>query len=645
MWSLYDKENCFLEPLKFSNGKTQEDVVKEVLKAVKEGFKIIFIRGVCGTGKSAIALNIAKNLGKTSIIVPSKNLQNQYKKDYEGNKYLLKNNNEKLNISVITGRNNHKCLFLENNKAIKPTIIREINSKLSDIFKFENGENEKSNINNKSADNSSIPCKIEIKEKNFLKIKDYLKQNKKISLKNIPKLSDVRRIPLASVCPYWSPVLLKKYDLREIDYGEKKTYEGLNGTVFNIYKRKPGCKFYEQFDSYIDADVIVFNSLKYKLESALNRKPKTEAEIIDECDEFLDSFYSQRNINIDILQNSLIQIIGANKAVDKIIRDISEIIKKIKTDDIITKAVNSNQIIQINETPIYSLFRLFLDSPKFLEEIEDESYLFDVEETIKMFEDFLDETYLSFNNKDNNLIVGIVTTNLSKKFKEMVDKNKIIILMSGTLHSEIVLKNIFGLENFKIINAETMHPGKIDVLRTGMEFDCKYENFLKESSKKELFFKTLDKCLRVAKKPVLVHVNSFKDMPSEKDISDFELKNLISREEFEEMQKNDKDGKITESFKKGERDVLFTTKCSRGMDFPGEQCNSIIFTKYPNPNIKEPFWKILYETKKEQYWELYKDKAIRELLQRVYRGLRSKDDHVYVLSPDKRVLDFFERKQ
>jgi hypothetical protein len=27
------------------------------------------------------------------------------------------------------------------------------------------------------------------------------------------------------------------------------------------------------------------------------------------------------------------------------------------------------------------------------------------------------------------------------------------------------------------------------------------------------------------------------------------------------------------------------------MDFPGEQCNSIVFTKYPNPNIDDAFGK------------------------------------------------------
>src|SRR3989344_2918027 len=107
MWNLYEKEK-FLEPLKFSNGKTQEEVVKETLDTIKAGHKIIFIHGMCGTGKSAIALNIAREIGKTSIVVPGKNLQAQYKRDYEGDKYLLKNNKEKLKISIITGRNNHK---------------------------------------------------------------------------------------------------------------------------------------------------------------------------------------------------------------------------------------------------------------------------------------------------------------------------------------------------------------------------------------------------------------------------------------------------------------------------------------------------------------------------------------------------------
>ena len=642
MWNLYQNKE-FLKPLKFSNGKSQEDVVNEVLKSIEKGHKVIFIHGVCGTGKSAIALNIAKDIGKTSIIVPGKSLQKQYQDDYKEKKYLLKENNEKLKISIMTGRNNHPCLFLKDNEIKIPKIKKEIDSKLNDIFEFSKKEIEEKNSEDFSADNKNIPCKIEIKERNFRKIREYLKENDKINLRNISKISDVKRIPLAIVCPYWSPVLPERYELKNIEFSKKRIYEGLENTKFAIYKRKPGCKFYEQFDSYIDSDVLVFNSLKYKLESALNRKPKTKVEIIDECDEFLDSFSNQRTINLDRLQNSLIQLTGIDENVNKIVKQIMELVKEIKSHKSINEAINFKKIIPLKETSIYVLFKLFLDSPEFIKEIYEESYLFDVEETVKMFEDFFEETYLTFINQDNNFLVNVVTTNLEKKFMEMVNKNEVIVLMSGTLHSESILKYVFGIKDFVKIDAETMQQGKIEIKKTGLEIDCRYENFSNGKFTREQYLKALSKSVEVAKKPTLVHVHAFTDLPTKDEIKELNIINLISREELRESQNNDKNGLVIDDFKKGKINVLFTTKCARGIDFPGEECNSIVFTKYPNPNIQDDFWKILKQTKPTYYWDLYKDKARRELLQKIYRGLRSKQDHVYLLSPDKRVLDFFEK--
>ena len=643
MWSLYYKES-FLEPLKFSNGKTQDDVVREVLDSIKNGNKMIFIHGMCGTGKSAIALNIAKNIGKTSIVVPGKNLQNQYKKDYENEKYLLKENREKLKINVITGRNNHKCLFLEDNVEITGKFKREVNSRLNDIFSPREKTERKRN-DEKSADNLDIPCKIEIKEKNFFKAREYLKKNSNVDIKNILKIKDVKRAPLASVCPYWSPVLNEIYELKNSDVKDKRNYEGLNGINFTIYKRKPGCGFYGQFDSYVDSDVIVFNSLKYKLESAMNRKPKTEAEIIDECDEFLDGFSNERTINLDRFQSSTIQIAGIDEKSSRISKEITDLINLIKINPKIIEATNARKIILLKETPLYNLFRIFLEEDYLLENIDEESYLFEFEETAKMFEEFFDETYLSFNKKENSLIIEVVTTNLAKRIKEMSDKNKILIFMSGTLHSPEVLRDIFGINNFKIINAETEQPGKATIIKTGEEFDCKYENFSNGNITKEKYFKILDKLVEVAKRPTLIHVNAFSDLPDDAEIEKYGLKNLVSREILRETQNEDKEGNLIKRFKEGKTKILFTTRCARGVDFPGEQCNSIVFTKYPNPNPDEAFWKILKQTRPQNYWGFYKDKARRELLQKLYRGLRFKEDHVFILSPDKRVLDFFESQK
>jgi len=632
MWNAYE-DGKLLKPLKFSNGKTQEDVVNEVLNSIKEGNRVIFIKGVCGTGKSLIALNIAKEIGKTCIVVPGKTLQNQYKEDYENKKYLIKENGEKLKISVITGRKNHKCKYLEEKNV--PIFKEERNLKLNEIFDRREKET------NLTADNPFIPCKIEIKEKNSHRIFEYLRDNKAINPKNFKTIKDVKRASIAPVCPYWCPVFPDKFELggKNFEGAKKRSYLGLKGIKYIVYERKPGCKFYEQFNSFVDSDVLVFNSLKYKLESSMNRKPETEAEIIDECDEFLDSFSNQRIINVDRLQNSLNQIFSEYEGSERIIREMSLTIEGIKNNPEIQHAVFSKQIIPLKKTEVYDLLKIILENIEFLYDIDDESYLFEVAETARIFDEFFDETYLTFSKKENNLIVELVTTNLAKRMKEMLDKNKVIIMMSGTIHSENVLKNIFGLENFKILDAEIEQQGSIEVKRTGMEFDCKYP-----IESREKYLLALDKCIEVSKKPTLIHINSFFDLPDESELKKFNLKNTISREKLKEIQEGENTDKNIQRFKKQEIDILFSTKCTRGIDFPGEQCNSIVFTKYPNPDVKSPFWNILKKTNPTYYWDFYKDKARRELLQRIYRGLRFKEDHVYLLSPDERVLRAMEGK-
>ena len=76
-----------------------------------DGVKVVLVHGVCGTGKSAIALNIARSVGKASIVVPVKGLQRQYEEDYTHTKYVLKQNGQKMKIAMITGRENHDSII------------------------------------------------------------------------------------------------------------------------------------------------------------------------------------------------------------------------------------------------------------------------------------------------------------------------------------------------------------------------------------------------------------------------------------------------------------------------------------------------------------------------------------------------------
>ncbi len=635
MWSLNEKkeengrinENK-LDPLVFSNGKSQEDVVKEILQAIDEGNKVIFVHGVCGTGKSAIALNLAKELGKTSIVVPVKNLQKQYEHDYMDKKYLLKKDGEKLKIRVITGRQNHKCPYIQENP------LPESEGKIKKLFEFSSKAREIEQDD--SCDNPLLPCKIEIKERNSKAIYHYLKRNENADIQMFGNINDVTRRTIAPVCPYWSPIMPTEIDLNL--EAKKKVYDGLSGRKFRIYQRKKGCPYYEQFHDYFDADVLIFNSEKYKIETVMDRKPYTELEIIDECDEFLDNLSNSKKINLNKFYLALGSLFSHNEKVNEMIRELIHLTKSLLNNPQVDDLISNEKIIQLKETKIIEILENFIDS-NILDKVEcdEENYCFHVDEVARTFQHLKGETYVSFYMDDKDIYARLVTINLEKRFAEFIEKNKILVLMSGTIHSENILKKVFAIKKFKIIEAETKMPGTITRQRTGQEFSCSYENFQKGFATREKYLLALNACINSAKKPVLVHITAFNDLPSEHEKNIYNL-DIISKEKILQEQHEDRLGKRIQDFKDGKLSVLYSTKCNRGVDFPGEICNSIVLTRYPYPNVSSIFWQILKQVKPEYYMELYMDKSRRELLQRVYRALRSRNDHVFLLSPDIRVL-------
>lgn len=602
-WSLY-KRGERLEPLRFSNGKTQEDVVKEIVELIKKGEKIIFLHGMCGTGKSAVALNLARVLGRTAIVVPVKNLQRQYEEDYTKEMYVLKKDG-KLRISMITGRDNHDSVFKQGISCADPF----------------------------------LPDTIQIVEKNAQLLREYYEKNPLIRHKDIADVTKLRRISIAPANPYWSPIIPADYNAPLTD-AEAKSYIGSRGREFIFYHRKKGCGYYDQYDGYINADVIIFNSAKYKIEVALDRKPETEIDIIDECDEFLDSFSNQTELNLTRLGSALRNVSLEDRDSNQTLEKIKELIKaEEKRAEAV--GVNEEQIFQLKDTLIGRILSLFLKHPEIEFEImmDDLNYANKAIEAAKDFISFFNETFLSYRKYEEHLYANLVSVNLSRRLNEILNKNKVFVFMSGTLHSDSVLQNIFGIKSYKIVEAETMHQGEIDIVRTGSEFDCSFRNFESGNVKREDYLEAFRDSVKKAEKPVLVHVNAFEDLPSLNEIGQFELNGLMPREELIEMQSRDKIGGMVRAFKRKEIRELYSTKCSRGVDFPGDVCKSMIFTKYPNPNVQGTFWKILHRVYPTYYWDFYKDKARREFLQRVYRALRSKNDHVYVLSPDSRVLD------
>jgi len=365
MWSLYKKtgdEGIFdfngeeLKPLKFSNGKTQEDVVKEILNAIEKGNKLIFIRGACGSGKSGIALNLARHFKKTSIIVPIKSLQEQYENDYTKEKFILKKDSQKLKISIVKGRNNFRCPYSQGDCR---------------------------------CDDEFLPCTIELREKNFGKILDYVEQNPNVSKLDFSSVSDVKRMSIAPVCPYWSPLLPSEANPKNLEKTSKKKFMSSSGKEYALFQRKKGCGYYDQYESYSDSDVLIFNSQKYLLESALGRKPRTDIEIIDECDEFLDNFANEKRINLSRLLSALSSLFPDTQEKRHALKEMAFLLNEIILKD------NNTEVEKIKETELEPLFDKIFANP-YLAEDDENNYYNSVLEIAKSFENLMDETYVNF---------------------------------------------------------------------------------------------------------------------------------------------------------------------------------------------------------------------------------------------------------
>ena len=610
-WDLNDEKGS-IPPLKFSNGKTQTDIVNEILDLIKKGTKTIFLHGTCGTGKSAVALNVARKLGKSSIIVPVKALQRQYEDDYTTKKFLYKKNGEKMKIAVMTGRENHDSII---NQGV-------------------------------SCADQELPENIKISEKNYPKIADYFHNNPFVSGREVPDYKNIRRLSIAPANPYWSPIVPSTYELNQLKDAKKIKYQGCDNREYTFYHRKSGCSYYDQYLAYKHADVIIFNAAKYKAELSLGRKPATEIEIIDEADEFLDGLFQQEEINLTRLGNSFSTIIPESADAKETVREIQELIR-LEEQNKRALGIDENQVFTLEETKIKKLLELLLKDRELESEIlvDETNYSNKALELARNFEEMTEEIYLTYRKEEENLFIKLVSTNLSQKIAELLDKSKVLLFMSGTLHSKNVLNHIFGINDFKTGEAETLQQGAIEIMMTGKERDCKYANFTSNNHTRKDYLEALNKTVEKAKRPTLIHVNAFQDLPNEEEKSKYLLTQLTTQESLRETQGEDKTGRAISIFKQGLNNKLFTTKCSRGIDFPGDMCNSVIFTKYPNPNISDTFWKILQRTHPDHFWEFYRDKAYREFLQRIYRAVRSVNDHVYILSPDIRVIQSVRKLQ
>lgn len=79
--------------------KSQEAVISQIEDAIKNKVKFVILEAPVGSGKSAIAMTIAKWLGDAHLLTPRKSLQNQYYEDFSED------------VSLMKGRSSYPCIF------------------------------------------------------------------------------------------------------------------------------------------------------------------------------------------------------------------------------------------------------------------------------------------------------------------------------------------------------------------------------------------------------------------------------------------------------------------------------------------------------------------------------------------------------
>ena len=229
-------------PLTYEDGKTQEDLVRKIIELFKRNKKFVVLNAKTGTGKSLIALNVIKYLGRGIVVVPTKPLQKQYYESYYRGSIRIKN----FEISIILGRANFTCRYIK---------------KVTCAYR-------------------NLPCtkKIEKNEK---------------------------RYEIAMKCRYWigrgykdlGDSFINKMDNYGFDF---KTYESIDGSICYIFFRDNNiCDYYKQFFSYLHCDCIVMNSALFKIECLKGLLPKVDVLVIDEFDYFFDNLIEALTFRYD----------------------------------------------------------------------------------------------------------------------------------------------------------------------------------------------------------------------------------------------------------------------------------------------------------------------------------------------------------
>jgi Rad3-related DNA helicase len=519
---LYDKGKP-LEPRRYSSGKTQVDIIQEIVDAF-ESNDVVFLQATVGSGKSVVGIRTALELGRGVVSVPTKVLSDQYAASYEGDKYFLKGKGGKAKIGVLKGRRNFPCLHA-------PAKKRKLTCAAS-----------------------GLPC-------------------------NRPLNRDAgeHRLDAVKDCKHWG-FIFQKATAGSVKDAKKSPYEGVDGEW--AWCMKGGCPYWKQFEAYLKSDVIVMNSMKWAAEVAIGRLPKFPLTVVDEADDWLDSLALKVPIT-----DKRVEMIRKKLDDEELVGELDKVWSGTLSGrkDPLDLAIYLSALLEdMEEVGVDILWKL----KSVLEHWDN------VECEVR-------ENTVMYLVPDPRVVL--------EKFMEKVGGKW--LLMSATVQSKDVLKDVFGIEP-AFVEGETKFPGTLTQRMTGEEEAVNYEKWRGESFRQK-YWGLLSEMMKNAKRPGFIPIHAFKYLPP-----DVARKMSVSGEEFFEH-----DG------------IMMTTKMDRGADLKG--MGSIIITKFPYPEREDPLLKGMEKRLGEQaFWNYYRDMSERGFIQQLGRVMRSESDRAEFWSPD-----------
>ena len=97
-------------PPNLSPRNIQKEILEEVEQKIRSGYKKIIISAPTGAGKSAIGITLARYFENSFLVTASKNLQDQYIKDYPG-------------LHPVKGKSNFSCLKLMEKEKLDDPVL------------------------------------------------------------------------------------------------------------------------------------------------------------------------------------------------------------------------------------------------------------------------------------------------------------------------------------------------------------------------------------------------------------------------------------------------------------------------------------------------------------------------------------------